>query len=199
MSSSLRSIFLISIFSFILLELGFYLEGFLQFILFSIVTIIFFVMLFFFYGYVKESKKKPSNNALVFFAIMVLPFVSIAFNPTLYFRKIPENKIVMLAWKHPNKVLENESSVSLTFLRDGTFRQKDFGYWMNTVSKGTYTFQGRLIHLDLEGEKKTVKIKRFFDVKKLYVMNGRNIEYKDNYLIESMDTTYIDSMVRVTR
>lgn len=196
MNSSLRSIFFISIISFVLLELGFYLEGFLQFILFSIVTIISFVMLFFFYGYVKESKKKKSNNILVFAALMVLPLLSIAFNPTYYFRAIPENKIVMLAWKHPEQVLKNESSRSLTFLRDGTFRLKEFGFWMNTVSSGSYTFKGRLIKLDMDGEKQTLKLKRYYDVKKLYVMHGRNIDYKDNYLVESMDTLYIDSLIK---
>ncbi|TNE52774.1 MAG: hypothetical protein EP338_14140 [Bacteroidetes bacterium] len=191
MNKSLRAVFIISISAFLLLELGFYLEGFLQFILFSVTTIILFVMLFLFYGYVKESKKKKSSQVGLFALMLVLPLVSVVFNPTMYFNKVSEKEIVILAWKHPDMLLKNESSQSISLLRDGTYRVKHFGFWMNTVEKGSYHFEGRKIHLKGKEGEKTLLLKRYYDDLKLYVLKGKKIKYKDNYLIEVIDQEYV--------
>ena len=196
MNSSLRSIFLISITAFLLLELGFYLEGFLQFLLFSVVTIILFIMLFFFYGYVKETQKKKSNKILLFAALLLLPLISIAFNPTHYFNnnKIHESQIILLAWQHPDEVLENESSCSITLLKNGTYRIKEFGFWMNSVETGKYEIEGRLIYLKKGRFIKTLKMKRFYKDQKLYVINKGKIDFKENFLIEHKDEEFIKEL-----
>lgn len=194
MNKALRSVFLISISAFLLLELGFFLEGFLQFILFSIATIILFVMLFLFYGYVRESKKKKSSRIGLFVAMLILPLLSIAFNPTLYFSKVSESQIALLAWQHPNKVLENHSSSSIKLLRNGTYRIKKFGFWMNTIEKGTYEVNYPYIHLKEGSFIKTLRVKRFYKVKKLYVINKGKLDFKENFLIEDMDKEFLKGL-----
>lgn len=188
MSNSLKSIFIISVLSFILLELGFYLEGFLQFILFSLVTVIYFVLLFLFYGFLHD-KEKDKSKTFIFIVLVMIPLISAFFNPTFYLHGVSDNNIVLVATQHAEGTLQNSSSITL--LKDSTYRLKEYGFWMNTEEDGKYEIKNNKIILELPDYKFVFRMKNIHKQKKVCAVKNRKINYKNCYEIDKIDNQFI--------
>lgn len=187
MRKPLASIFLISLSSFLLLELGFYLEGFLKYILFSIVAIIYFVLCFFFYGYMRDKSIK-SKSKTMFIGLMIIPLISVFFNPTSYLHKPAEKHIVLRSTFFADKILL-ESTTSLTLLDDGTCLLKKYGYWYSSTEKGTYEIKGKKVKVEVGEEKMTFKLRNIHGEKNLCQVRNKKIDYDACFLIEKMQDT----------
>lgn len=188
MNNSLKSIFIISILSFLLLELGFYLEGFLQYILFSLVTIIYFVLLFLFYGFLKD-KTRDKSKTLIFILLVILPLVSVFFNPTFYLHGVNDKKIVLVATQKPDNSLENIST--LTLLKDSTYRLKEYGFWMNFENEGKYEIRNKRIILEFPDYKFNLRIKNIKKQKKVCAYKKRKIDFQNCFVIDKVDNQFL--------
>lgn len=188
MNNSLKSIFIISVLSFLLLELGFYLEGFLQYILFSLVSIIYFVILFLFYGFLKD-KSRDKKKTLLFVALVIIPLISALFNPTFYLHGVSDKNIVLVASQNADNSLESTST--LTLLKDSTYRLKVYGFWMNTENKGKYEIKNKRIILELPDYKFVLRIKNIKKQKKVCAYRSKKIDYSNCYVIDKVDNEFI--------
>ncbi len=196
MNNSLKSILIISISSFLLLELGFYLEGFLQYVLFSLVTIIYFVLLFLFYGFLKaraKDKVKDSKKTFLFLLLVILPLVSAFLNPTFYLHGVSEGKIALVATQHADHILV-ENTKTITLLKDSTYRLKEFGFWMNTTDKGRYHIKKNEITLVLEDYDLVFKVRNIRKQKKIYAIKYRKVDFSNCFLIDKIDNTFFLNM-----
>jgi hypothetical protein len=186
---SLKSILIISIVSFLLLELGFYLEGFLQFVLFSLVLIIYFVLLFLFYGYLKD-KERDKSKTFVFVLLVALPLVSALFNPTFYLHGINEKNVMLVASKNAGESIKR--TATLTLLKDSTYQLKEYGFWMNTEHNGKFEIRNKRIILELPGFKYHLKIRNMRANKKICTLKtNRKTDYSNCFLIEKVDNNFV--------
>ncbi|MES2588204.1 MAG: hypothetical protein V4622_04435 [Bacteroidota bacterium] len=192
MNNSLKSIIIISLSSFLLLELGFFLEGFLQYILFSLVTIIYFVLLFLFYGFMK-SKPRDSKKTFFFVLLVILPLLSAFFNPTFYLHGVSDKKIALVATQHVDHILV-ENTKTITLLKDSTYRLKEFGFWMNTTDKGRYHIEKNKITLVLEDYDLVFKVRNIHKQKKIYAIKYRRVDFSNCFLIDKIDNTFFLNM-----
>jgi hypothetical protein len=192
MNNSLKSIFIISISSFILLELGFFLEGFLEYILFSLVAIIYFVLLFLFYGFLK-SKNRDKKTTFLFVLLVILPLLSAFFNPTFYLHGVSDKNIVLVATQHADKILV-ENTKQITLLKDSTYRLKEFGFWMNTVDEGRYHIEKNKITLVLEDYDLVFKVRNIQKQKKIYAIKYRRVDFSNCFLIDKIDNSFFVNM-----
>lgn len=188
MSNSLKPIFILSISSFLMLELGFYLEGFLQYILFSLVTIIYFVLLFLFYGFLRD-KSRDKRKTFLFVFLVLFPLISVFFNPTFYLHGVSEKNIVLVATQHTDKILV-ENTKTITLLKDGTYQLKEYGFWMNSVDKGKYEIKKDKIILHLEDYDLVFKVKNIHKQKKIYAIKYRRVDFSNCFLIDKIDHSF---------
>lgn len=192
MNTSLKSILIISISSFILLELGFFLEGFLEYVLFSLVAIIYFVLLFLFYGFMK-SKNRDKKTTFFFVALVILPLLSAFFNPTFYLHGVSDKKIALVATQHADKILV-ENTKQITLLKDSTYRLKEFGFWMNTVDEGRYHIEKNKIILVLKDYDLVFKVRNIQKQKKIYAIKYRRVDFSNCFLIDKIDPDFFVNM-----
>jgi hypothetical protein len=192
MNNSLKSILIISLSSFALLELGFFLEGFLQYILFSLVTIIYFVLLFLFYGFIK-SKNRDGKTTFFFVLLVILPLLSVFFNPTFYLHGVSDKKIVLVATQHADKLLVDNTK-QITLLKDSTYRLKEFGFWMNTVDEGRYHIEKNNIILVLEDYDLVFRVRNIQKQKKIYAIKYRRVDFSNCFLIDKIDNSFFVNM-----
>jgi hypothetical protein len=187
MNNSLKSIFIISISSFLLLELGFFLEGFIEYILFSLVAIIYFILLFLFYGFMKV-KGREKKKTFLFLLLVLLPLLSVFFNPTFYLHGVSDKKVVLEATQHADDLIDNTKSITL--LKDSTYRLKEYGFWMNTVDKGRYHVEGNKIILVLEDYDLVFKVRNIHKQKKIYAIKYRRVDFSNCFLIDRVDPNF---------
>lgn len=192
-NNSLKSILIISILSFLLLELGFYLEGFLQYIIFSLVTIIYFVILFLFYGFLKN-KDRDNSQAFIFVLLVALPLVSAVFNPTFYLHGVSDKSIILVATQNANQSLENTST--LTLLKDSTYRLKEYGFWMNTEEDGKFEIKNNKIVLELPEYKYIFSIKNIGKQKKVCGIKDKKADYNNCFVIDKIDDEFVKEMIK---
>lgn len=189
---SLKSIFIISLLSFGLLELGFYLEGFLQYILFSLVLIIYFVILFLFWGFLRD-KERGAGKTIVFVLLVLLPLVSAFFNPTFYLHGINEKNVMLVASKNAGESLKR--SATLTLLKDSTYQLKEYGFWMNTERNGKFEIRNKRIILELPEFKYHLKIRNMRTNKKICTLKeNKRTDYSNCFVIEKVDNAFVKEL-----
>lgn len=193
MNNSLKYILFFSVSSFVFLELGFFLEGFLQTCLFSLVTIIYFFLMFLFYGYMKDKTIERKRNGL-FIGLLILPLISIAFNPTKFLHAVPDNEIV-LRGTNPSDLMLIENTTTLSLLSDSTFRLKEFGFWMNTTKKGDYYIKNKLIVLKYQNQFLKYKLKKHYEIFRLYRLRGKKrLDYSNYFELDKIGDTFIEQL-----
>lgn len=186
---SLKSIFIISILSFVLLELGFFLEGFLQYILFSLVTIIYFVLLFLFYGFLKD-KSRDNSKTFVFILLVLLPLISVLFNPTFYLHGVSDKQIMLVASQNAGENLKRTST--LTLLKDSTYRLKKYGFWMNSEETGDFEIRNGRIILELPEYKYYLRVKNIRKQKKICTLKpDKKTDYSNCFVIDKVDNEFV--------
>lgn len=193
MNNSLKYILLFSLLSFGFLELGYFLEGFLATCLFSMVAIIYFLLLFLFYGYIKD-KSIPNKKTGLFIFLMVLPLISMVFNPTKYFHTVSEEQIVLRGTNF-SKIALIQNTTTLSLISDSTFRLKEFGFWMNTTKKGDYYIKNKLIVLKYQDQYLKFKLKKHYEIYRLYRVKGKKrLDYSNYYELDKIGDTFIEQL-----
>ena len=193
MNNSLKYILFFSISSFVFLELGFFLEGFLQTCLFSIVAIIYFFFMFLFYGYLKDKTIQTKNRTLFLF-LVILPLISMVFNPTKYLHTVADEYIVLRGTNN-SKIALLQNTTTLSLISDSTFRLKEFGFWMNTTKKGEYYIKNKLIVLKYNNQFLKYKLKKHYEIFRLYRIKGKKkLDYSNYYEIDKIGDTFIEQL-----
>lgn len=194
--NSLKSIFIISILSFVMLELGFFLEGFLQYILFSLVAIVYFVLLFLFYGFLKD-KTRDRGKTVIFILLVLLPLISALFNPTFYLHGVSDKQIMLVATQNGGENIKRTST--LTLLKDSTYRLKEYGFWMNSEEEGKFQIRNNKIILELPKYKYYLKIKNIRMQKKICSLKpNRKTDYSNCFVIDKVDNEFVKELSRST-
>jgi hypothetical protein len=193
MNNSLKYILFLSLLSFGFLELGYFLEGFLATCLFSIVAIIYFLLLFLFYGYMKD-KSIPTKKTGLFIFLMILPLLSITFNPTKYLHSITEGDIVLRGTNF-SKIALIQNTTTLSLASDSTFQLKEFGFWMNTTKNGEYYIKNKLIVLKYQDQYLKYKLKKHYEIYRLYRVKGKKkLDYSNYYELDKIGDTFIEQL-----
>jgi hypothetical protein len=193
MNSALKYILFLSLISVGFLELGFFLEGFLQTCLFSIVAIIYFLLIFLFYGYIKDKSNQHKNKKLFVF-LMVLPLISMFFNPTKFLHTADEDEVVLRGTNF-SKIALIQNTTTLSLLSDSTFRLKEFGFWMNTTKDGEYYIRNKMIVLKYNDQFIKYKLKKHYEIYRLYRLKGKKkLDYSNYYELDKIGDTFIEQL-----
>ncbi|MBI2259376.1 MAG: hypothetical protein HYU67_10840 [Flavobacteriia bacterium] len=194
MANSLKYFILFSLSCFLLLELGFFLEGFLQTCLFSIVLIVYFFMLIFIYGAFKD-KKLEKKIKRFYLLLMILPLISLILNPTKYLQHYHNENEVVLRGTNFAKLSLIQNTSTLYLYSDSTFRLKEFGFWMNTNKNGDYYISKKILVLKYNKQFVKYKLKKHYENYRLYRVKGaKKLDYFTYYELDKIGDTFVEKL-----
>ncbi len=145
-----------------------------------------------FYGFIK-SKNRDGKSTFFFVLLVILPLLSVFFNPTFYLHGVSDKKIVLVATQHADKLLVDNTK-QITLLKDSTYRLKEFGFWMNTVDEGRYHIEKNNIILVLEDYDLVFRVRNIQKQKKIYAIKYRRVDFSNCFLIDKIDNSFFVNM-----
>ena len=149
--------------------------------------------MFLFYGYLKDKTIQTKNRTLFLF-LVILPLISMVFNPTKYLHTVADEYIVLRGTNN-SKIALLQNTTTLSLISDSTFRLKEFGFWMNTTKKGEYYIKNKLIVLKYNNQFLKYKLKKHYEIFRLYRIKGKKkLDYSNYYEIDKIGDTFIEQL-----